>query len=221
MNNRLVLILRVFASILLSIAVIQIFAGIDPVYREDFPTFFLSLLTLLFVTFLPHLLSKFNIEVSKGLYYVLIFTTLTTIVGGYGFKLYQVLDHYDTVIHLFNGGVLVLFGFAFIKFILNEQENHVIKIAIVAFLLAITLGVMWEIYEFIVDTFLNRNMQRFEDVITGEPLIGQAALHDTMIDLIVDTIGAIFATFLLIRSYYREGKFIGYFTITKIEQYDE
>jgi hypothetical protein len=39
------------------------------------------------------------------------------------------------------------------------------------------------------DSFLKTNMQKFA-LETGEPLIGQAALADTMKDLIVTAIGA-------------------------------
>jgi len=51
------------------------------------------------------------------------------------------------------------------------------------------MGVVWEVYEFAVDGLLGLNMQKYamED---GEPLIGRAALADTMGDLIVDALGA-------------------------------
>ena len=54
---------------------------------------------------------------------------------------------------------------------------------------AVTVGVLWEIYEFSFDGLLGLNMQKFrlED---GTQLIGRAALQDTMKDLIVDVVGA-------------------------------
>jgi hypothetical protein len=61
--------------------------------------------------------------------------------------------------------------------------------ALFAFCFAVTLGVVWEIYEFTMDYFLNTNMQKYA-LENGELLVGKAALADTMKDLIVDAIGA-------------------------------
>ena len=64
-----------------------------------------------------------------------------------------------------------------------------IFVAFFAFCFAVTLGALWEIYEFTFDGILGLNMQKFalED---GTQLIGRLALTDTMKDLIVDCIGA-------------------------------
>ena len=52
-----------------------------------------------------------------------------------------------------------------------------------------SLGLVWEIYEYSFDGILGLNMQKFrlED---GTELIGRAALCDTMDDFIVDALGA-------------------------------
>ena len=55
---------------------------------------------------------------------------------------------------------------------------------------ALTLDVLWEIYEFTVDALFQTNMQKYA-LEGGEALTGQAALQDTMGDLIVDFIGAL------------------------------
>ena len=57
-------------------------------------------------------------------------------------------------------------------------------------LFAVFLGVVWEFYEFTADGILHTNMQKFA-LESGEPLVGRAALMDTMKDLIVDTVGAL------------------------------
>ena len=64
-----------------------------------------------------------------------------------------------------------------------------IFVATFAFCFAVTLGVVWEIYEFSADYIMGTNMQKFGTE-AGELFLGQAALMDTMKDLIVDTIGA-------------------------------
>jgi len=64
-----------------------------------------------------------------------------------------------------------------------------IFVALFAFGFAVSLGVIWEIYEFAADSILQTNMQKFA-LENGEQLIGRLALADTMKDLIVDMIGA-------------------------------
>ena len=52
------------------------------------------------------------------------------------------------------------------------------------------MGALWEIYEFSADALFDTNMQKFA-LDDGTPLVGQAALKDTMKDIIVDTLGAL------------------------------
>lgn len=62
--------------------------------------------------------------------------------------------------------------------------------ALFTFCFALALDVLWEIYEFTVDALFQTNMQKYA-LEGGEALAGQAALQDTMGDLIVDFIGAL------------------------------
>ena len=63
-------------------------------------------------------------------------------------------------------------------------------IAVFAFCFALALGAVWEIYEFTMDSVFGTNMQKYM-LDNGTALIGQAALQDTMKDIIVDAIGAL------------------------------
>ena len=63
-------------------------------------------------------------------------------------------------------------------------------VALFTLCFALTLDVLWEIYEFTVDALFQTNMQKYA-LEGGEALAGQAALQDTMGDLIVDFIGAL------------------------------
>jgi hypothetical protein len=101
--------------------------------------------------------------------------------------------HWDTILHTFSGAAIGALGFSVIS-LLNKSEYASFSlspafVALFAFCFAVSLGVIWEIYEFSIDYFLNTNMQKYA-LETGEQLIGQTALVDTMKDLIVDAIGA-------------------------------
>ncbi len=106
---------------------------------------------------------------------------------------YYDVPHWDTILHGFSGAMMGALGFSFITLLNNEEKIPVtlspLFVALFTFSFAITLGVVWEIYEFTFDGVLGLNMQKFmlED---GTQLIGREALSDTMKDLIVDSIGA-------------------------------
>ena len=88
MNKKFNTILRIFTGVLLFIALVQVIAGVEPNLRESFPTYVLSLIPVILMTFLPKMLEKFNLRISNAIYYTLIITTILTISGGYGFKFY-------------------------------------------------------------------------------------------------------------------------------------
>ena len=106
---------------------------------------------------------------------------------------YYVIPNWDTILHAFSGAMLGALGFFLVSYfndaeILNTKLSPFF-IAFFAFNFAVTSGVVWEIYEFLADLILSTNMQKFI-LADGTILMGQAALADTMEDLIVDAISA-------------------------------
>ena len=77
---------------------------------------------------------------------------------------------------------------------MNETEDVGIHmkpgfVAFFAFVFAVGMGALWEVFEFSMDSFFGMNMQK--------PMLGDASgLTDTMWDLIVDTIGALIISLL-------------------------
>lgn len=107
---------------------------------------------------------------------------LGTVLGFYGKFLW-----WDTMLHTISGVIFFFVGEAIIKQMSNEKGKLNNKI-IIAFAVCFSLstGVIWEIFEFFVDSLLGQNMQ------VTKGLIGQEAVMDTMIDLISVTVGTIF-----------------------------
>ena len=92
---------------------------------------------------------------------------------------------WDFVMHTGSGIVLGLVGFLII-YALFKGERVVaspIWIAIFAFSFAVALGAVWEIFEFTMDQLFGYGMQK-------------SGLVDTMWDLIVDSVGALLASFV-------------------------
>lgn len=101
---------------------------------------------------------------------------------------YERLWWWDIALHSASGLLLGIFGFLLV-YVLNENERADLHmrprfVAFFAFLFAVAIGALWEIFEFSMDQFFGMNMQK--------PMLGDpSGLTDTMWDLIVDTLGAL------------------------------
>ena len=94
---------------------------------------------------------------------------------------------WDIALHTTSGLLLGIFGFLLI-YVLNEDDRVDLHlrprfIALFAFLFAVAVGAIWEVFEFAMDQVFGTNMQK--------PMLGDpSGKTDTMWDLIVDTVGA-------------------------------
>jgi hypothetical protein len=89
---------------------------------------------------------------------------------------------WDVVLHTASGFLLGILGFLLVH-VLNEKEDLEVHmkpgfVALFAFMFALGLGALWEIFEFAIDSLFGLNMQR-------------GGLVDTMWDLIVDALGGL------------------------------
>ena len=95
---------------------------------------------------------------------------------------YERFPYLDTIIHFQSGILLGIVGFVLV-YILNGQKTKALElspgfISFFARAFSLAIGVVWEIYEYIIDLTLGFNMQE-----TGLP--------DTMSDFIFNAIGAL------------------------------
>lgn len=94
---------------------------------------------------------------------------------------------WDVILHTSSGFLLGIIGFLLVH-VLNEIEEIGLYmkpgfVAFFAFLFAVGMGSIWEIYEFGMDHFFGMDMQK---TMLGDP----SGLADTMWDMIVNTLGA-------------------------------
>jgi len=105
-------------------------------------------------------------------------------------------------LHTCSGFLLGIVGFLLVH-VMNEVEDINLHmrpgfVAFFAFVFAVAIGALWEIFEFAMDTLFGMNMQK--------PMLDDpSGLTDTMWDLIVDTLGALVISILGYR-YVRTGK---------------
>lgn len=160
-------------------------------YQAAFET-----LLIMCITFLPLLGRRFKVRIPHDFETLaLIFVYLSLFLGevqGFYLRYWW----WDLVLHAGSGFLVGLTGFLLV-FVLNENEKINLQltpgfIALFAFLFAIGIGVLWEIFEFAADSLLGLTMQK-------------SGLVDTMWDLIVDCIGAFTISVLGYRYLQTEG----------------
>ena len=166
--------------------------------KSDYVLMLVECLLGVVVIHLPSLLEhRFHFELPAALYLLYILFLYCAIFLGEVRDFYYAVPHWDTILHAMSSVMAGVFGFTVVA-TLNRNDRIAIAlspsfVALFAFCFAVTLGTLWEIYEFTGDGLLNMNMQKFRTA-DGTVLVGHAALGDTMKDIIVDTLGALFAS---------------------------
>lgn len=163
--------------------------------REDYVLMLLQCLLGIAAILVPmRLMRRWDVEIPRVMFLLYIGFLYCAIFLGEVRSFYYTVPHWDTILHTFSGAMLGALGFSMIA-IFNNTERIPLNlsplfIAVFAFCFALALGGIWEIYEFTMDVVFGTNMQKFA-LDDGTPLVGQAALWDTMKDIIVDAVGAL------------------------------
>lgn len=132
--------------------------------RQDYYSVFLCILTLLLFN-IPILLERiFRVVVPKTLEtIILLFVFAAEILGEIG-SFYTHIQWWDTMLHTLNGFLMAAIGFAMIDVLNNSPVIHFnlspIFVAFVAFCFSMTVGVVWEFFEFSMDLCVATDMQK-------------------------------------------------------------
>lgn len=164
--------------------------------KGDYSLMLLQCLLGIVAMFLPSMIEhKIKIIIPSKMMIVYALFLYGAIFLGEIQNLYYVIPHWDTILHTFSGAMLGALGFS-VTVHLNKIELVELSpafIAMFSLFFAVTMGVIWEIYEYTFDGILGLNMQKYAQR-DGTLLTGRDALSDTMKDLIVDLIGASIVT---------------------------
>ncbi len=134
------------------------------IIHRNFENVFLCVLTL-FLLLLPLIIDhKLNIKlptVLESLIFVFIFSAE---ILGEVYNFYGHIKNWDTILHTINGFLCAAIGFSLVD-ILNQSSKireklSPVFVALVAFCVSMTIGVLWEFAEFGADVFLKTDMQK-------------------------------------------------------------
>lgn len=146
---------------------------------------------------------------------------------GHAYKLYYLLPWWDVALHTAGGFVFAVFGQYLAGLIYKNGEPPLLMKALFALFFSMALAAVWEFIEYGCDLFLGTDMQQdtivsfihsyllggeageigaleniADVIVNGQPLgVGgylDIGLHDTMQDMLVETLGAAVYTALLL-----------------------
>ena len=194
------------------------------ILNRNYENVFLCALTLLLLI-MPSLMQiTFRVELPTTLEIIILIFIFAAEILGEIREFYLIFPFWDTALHTLNGFLAAAIGFSLVD-LLNRSERTVFNLsplftAIVAFCFSMTIGVVWEFFEFGMDQLAGFDMQKdtvihairsvtldpaghnvpyeisgiTETVVNGQELgLGgylDIGLIDTMQDLIVNFIGA-------------------------------
>lgn len=169
------------------------------VLRRDWENVFLTAIVIL-LTLAPAFLDRrYRVIVPPEFQFIAAAFVFLSLFLGSATDFYYRYWWWDAVLHTGSGFLLGVIGFVAL-FVLNRtdripREMTAGFICFFAVTFAVFLGVVWEVFEFVVDRFTAANMQSQE---TG--------VVDTMQDLIVDTLGAVVVA-LMGLAYSKSGRY--------------
>ncbi len=198
------------------------------VMERDYESAFVCGLVLVLFLVPSFLERRLRIEIPSVMeVIILLFIFAAEILGELG-SYYLQYPYWDTLLHTTNGFLCAAFGFSLVDILSrNKQEKFRLSpfyVALTAFCFSMTVGVVWEFFEYGMDCVFRTDMQK-DTVVTGictAQLTGPGGLtvledirsvtvngrelgvggyldiglHDTMADLLVNFVGAVVFSFI-------------------------
>lgn len=125
---------------------------------------FLCVLTLV-LFMIPVIADRaFNVKLPTALETIILLFIFSAEILGEIQNFYGIIKHWDTILHTINGFLMAAIGFAMIDILNKHPRFHItmspIFIAFVAFCFSMTIGVLWEFFEYGADNFVRTDMQK-------------------------------------------------------------
>jgi hypothetical protein len=160
-------------------------------FRESKENILNCIYCLLF-SFLPFILKKWNIRATRILEVYFLLAIIVHFILGGTLHYYRDVWFFSFIVHFINSFLIATIIYGMLLRHCQNQSKFFMFLATVAF--TALVGVLWEVCEYAIDGMKSgSNMQRFNNSVTNEPFIGRRALKDTMIDLMMDTLGGVIA----------------------------
>ncbi len=118
---------------------------------------------------IPYIIDKkTRISLPNTLEIIILFFIFSTTILGEIRNFYTTFPHWDTMMHTLSGIICAVIGFSLVN-ILNDSNRSFMRLSpvfvcLVAFCFSMTVGILWEFFEFVGDFYFNKDMQKDEIV---------------------------------------------------------
>lgn len=153
-------------TIYIVLRILVIAVMIRQIFTANWNNVFLCVLTL-FLFLLPTIIQRsLNVTLPNTLEIIILLFIFSAEILGEINNFYGLFKHWDTILHTINGFLCAAIGFSLIDLLNRTERFHItlspIFVALVAFCFSMTIGVLWEFFEFGVDKILRMDMQKDE-----------------------------------------------------------
>ena len=180
----------------MTLRVLVILVMILQILNRNFENVFLCALTLVLLI-MPSLIQiNLKIELPTALEIIMLLFIFAAEILGEIQAYYEKIPMWDTVLHTLNGFLMAAIGFALVD-ILNRNKKISFQLspaflAVVAFCFSMTIGVIWEFFEFGMDQIFHLDMQKDTIVNTiysvmldpagGNHVVGVTGIRDVAVN---------------------------------------
>lgn len=168
---------KTVTTIYLVLRLLVILTMISQILSGNFQNVLVCILTL-FLFMLPSIIERrFHIVLPSVLEIIILLFIFAADILGEIQEFYILIPHWDTVLHTINGFLFAAIGFCILN-IFNSNKRITFTLspfsmALVAFSFSMTIGVLWEFYEWGMDRLFGFDMQK--DVVLQS--IASVAIH--------------------------------------------
>lgn len=178
---------RIHRALVVALLIIMSIELVALVYERQWMNVFL-ILGIIAVTLIPYILGRqYHIHIPAEFQILAVIFIFASIFLGEIHRYYEKIWWWDTALHASSGLLMGILGFLLV-YLLNENQRSQVDmtprfVALFAFLFAVAVGTIWEVFEFAMDRIFGFDMQK--------PMLDDpSGLTDTMWDLILNVLGA-------------------------------
>ena len=148
----------------LTLRALVIVVMILQIFNRNFENVFLCLLTLILFIVPSFLQVELKIELPTALEIIILLFIFSAEILGEIQSFYILFPMWDTILHTLNGFLAAAIGFSLVDLLNNDDRLQFrlspVFMTLVAFCFSMTIGVVWEFFEFGMDTFMGTDMQK-------------------------------------------------------------
>lgn len=155
---------KIVFAVYVILRIIVIASLVLALVRGEYESAFICVLALI-LFLLPHVIERtFRIDIPNTLEIIILLFIFAAEILGELQNYYHQFPHWDVMLHTVNGFLCAAVGFSLVDILCRNKQDKFrlspLYMAIVAFCFSMTVGVMWEFFEYGMDCIFHTDMQK-------------------------------------------------------------